>query len=129
MSASRPIDDLREHAAKLIIDRAREVSFGKAAKDLGISRQALYDIERGVYCPSLALILRACEAWNLNFRYRGLTVTKGTIQPRRKAVVKTTQLDLFNALAELEKQHFEVVPAKRNRGSLELTLRLKVTAA
>ena|ERR1035438_8033469 len=128
MPASRPIDDLREYAAKLIIDRAKELSFGKAAKDLGISRQALYDIERGAYCPSLAVIQRACEIWNLSFRYRGLTVTKSTIQPRRKALPKTTQLDLFKALTELRKHHFEVVEAKRNRGSLELTLRLKITA-
>jgi DNA-binding XRE family transcriptional regulator len=128
MPATRPIDDLRQYAAELIISHAKELSFGKAAKDLKVSRQALYDIESGEYCPSLALIQRACEAWNLNFRYRGLTVGKGTIRARRKAPPKATQLDLFKVLEELEKQHFQVVRAKHSRGSLELTLRFEMTA-
>lgn len=128
MSATRPINDLRKRAAELIINHARELSFTRAAKELGISRQALYGIKNGSYCPSLALMQRACQKWKLKFEYRGLIVEAATIRADVKKQPPSTQLALFDALGALETQEFEVIRARKSGSAVELVLRLKVSA-
>jgi len=125
MPASRPIEELRKRAAELIIMHAKKLSFAIAAKELKVSRQALYAIERGDFCPSLALIQRACETWNIEFQFRGLNVGKDTIRQKTKAEIRPTQLDLLKAL---KSQQFQIARVKLDGRSLELTLRLKVPA-
>ena len=128
MPATRPIKELRIEAAALILARLRTTTISKAAQDLGVSRQTLYDIRREKYCPSLALIQRACEKWGLEFTIRGLRITKKTLRAKSRTSVPVAQPTLFEALEMLEKQRLEVVRTKRVGKAVELVLRLTLSA-
>ena len=129
MPATRPIDELRSEAAALINARIKETTIAKAATELGVSTQALYDIQKGKYCPSLALIQRACDVWKLEFNFRGLTVGRKTLARKPQPTNSPTQTSLaFEALELLEKQQLEVVKAKRVGKTVELLFRFKLSA-
>ena len=128
MPATKPIDELRAEAAKLIINRLDKSTISQAARDLGVSRQALYDIRRKAYCPSLALIQRACEVWGLEFSVRGLQIGKTTLRAKKKSSVLQTQPSLFDALGVLQNQHLQVIRTKRMRRALEVVLRVTLSA-
>src|SRR6266849_4025591 len=55
--------------ARTMCDRVADV-----ASDLDISRQAVYDIKKGKYCPSLSLVQKACEVWKVPFSFRGMLI-------------------------------------------------------
>jgi DNA-binding XRE family transcriptional regulator len=100
-----------------------------AATQLGVSRQAIYDIRGGKYCPSLPLIQRACDVWGIQFSFRGLPVGKVTLRSKKKPATQLPpQPSLFDALARLENQQLEVVKAKRVGSAVELVLRLTISA-
>ena len=63
--ATRPVGDLRKQATALIIEKLKGISISQAARDLEVSRQAIYDFKAGTYCPSLTVIQRACSKWEL----------------------------------------------------------------
>ena len=128
MPATKPIEELRDQAARLIIERVSKTSVSKVASDLRISRQAVYDIWKGKYCPSLAVIQRACEAWNLEFNIRGLRIDQHTLPGKKKQMVSVPQPTLFEALELLENRRFEVVRARRIGKVVDLVLRLKLSA-
>lgn len=128
MPATKPIHELRTEAAALIVERLRATTISQAAKDLGVSRQALYGIRRGDYCPSLALIQRACEAWKLEFTFRGVRIGKTTLQAGKKANSPAEQLTLFDAVEMLKNQQLEVIDTKRVEGAVELVLRVRLSA-
>jgi DNA-binding XRE family transcriptional regulator len=119
---------LRKQAAGLIVARLDAMTVSEAAKQLGVSRQAIYDFKKGDYCPSLALIQRACEVWDLEFTFRGLQVGKKTLQPKTHAKRPPEQLDLFGSLQLLQSRQFEVVRAKRMGRAFELVLRVQLQA-
>ncbi len=124
------MDELRKQAADLIIDRLKTNKVADVASDLGISRQAVYDIKKGKYCPSLSLVQKACDVWQVRFAYRGLLIDSTSI--RAKAVGPpppvATQRDLFEALGQLDKRSFEVIDTKPMGHALEITLRLTLPA-
>lgn len=129
MSASKPINELRKVAAGLILDHLKTTTVTQAAEELGVSRQAIYGIKRGEFCPSLALIQRACEVWGLDFNFRNLRIAKGTLsatgtKPRRPS----TQLDLFEVLQQLKNHDAQIVQTKRMGRAIELTFRLQIEA-
>jgi DNA-binding XRE family transcriptional regulator len=127
--ATRPIDELRREAAELIVARIKKTSIAKAAAELRVSRQALYDIRSGKYCPSLALVQRACEEWELEFNFRGLKVGKKTLHRKPKPSDLAIQTNLvFEALELLEKKKLEVVRAKRVGKAVELIFRFTLSA-
>jgi DNA-binding XRE family transcriptional regulator len=128
MPATRPIDELRREAAALIMARMEKTTIAKAASELRVSRQALYDIRKGIYCPSLALVQRACEVWGLEFKFRGLAVGKKTLRRKPEPTDLPMQISLFEALESLAKQELEIVRAKRVGKALELVFRFKLTA-
>lgn len=128
MPATRPIDQLRKEAAALIGAHLKTTTISKAAKELRVSRQALYDIQKEIYCPSLALIQRACEVWNLEFNFRGLRIGKTTLRAKSKPGVPLRQPNLFDALGMLENQQLEVVKTKRTGKAFELVMRLTLSA-
>jgi DNA-binding XRE family transcriptional regulator len=127
--ASRPLDELRKQAADLIIDRLKTKKVRVVASDLGISRQAVYDIKKGKYCPSLSLVQKACEVWRERFVYRDIVIDSTSF--RRKAdrppPPAATQGDLF-ALEQLDNRNFEVIATKPMGRALEITLRLTLPA-
>jgi DNA-binding XRE family transcriptional regulator len=129
VSASKPIAELRTVAAGLILGRLEKMTVTQAAAELGVSRQAIYGIKRGDFCPSLALIQRACEAWKLDFTFRNLRVAKGTLATKRSTPASAaTQLDLFEVLAQLKNHHARIVQTKRMGTAVELTFRLQLEA-
>ena len=127
MPATRPIEELRAQAAKLIIERVSKTSVSKVASDLRISRQAVYDIRKGKYCPSLAVIQRACAERNEEFNIRGLRIDQHTLPGKKKPTVQPQQTRLFEALGILENRRFEV-KTRRTDKAMELVFRLKLSA-
>ena len=129
MPASRPMDELRKKAADLIIDRLKTTTVADVASDLAISRQAVYDIKKGKYCPSLSLVQKACEVWKVPFAFRGIRIDSTSFRQKtsgpRPAVA--TQGDLFT-LGQLDNRSFEVIDTKPMGRALEITLRLTLPA-
>ena len=129
MSASKPINELRRVAAGLILDHLKTTTVTQAAAELGVSRQAIYGIKRGDFCPSLALIQQACEVWGLDFTFRNLKIAKGTLgTTRTKPQQTSTQLDLFEVLRRLKNQKAQIVQTKRMGRAVELTFRVQLEA-
>lgn len=129
MPASRPLDELRKAAARLIVDRLKTTTVTQAAAELGVSRQAIYGIKRGDFCPSLALIQQACHVWGLAFNFRNLKIAKGTLgATRTKPRPSSTQLDLFEVLQGLKNHEAQIVQTKRMGRAVDLTLRLRLEA-
>jgi DNA-binding XRE family transcriptional regulator len=130
MPASRPMDELRKQAADLIVDRLRTTTVADVATDLDISRQAVYDIKRGKYCPSLALVQKACEVWKVRFAFRGILIdsTSFTAKEVGSAMSGASPGDLLESLQQLDYRNFEVIQTKRMGQALEITLRLTLPA-
>jgi DNA-binding XRE family transcriptional regulator len=129
MPATRPIDELRRQAAALILSRLEKTSVMEAAAELNVSRQALYDIKKKKYCPSLALIERACEAWGLEFTFRGLRVGKKTLRSGKMPLRGQAKTQLsFEALQFLGKEQLEAIKTKKIGGTIEISLRFRLGA-
>ncbi len=126
MPASRPMDELRKQAADLIVDRLKTESVAAVALKLQISRQAVYDIKKGKYCPSLTLVGRACAAWKVTFTYEGVRIDSGSFPEKVELLAPATQMTLVDLLRQLDSRDFEVVQAKPNGRALEITLRLTI---
>jgi DNA-binding XRE family transcriptional regulator len=130
MPASRPMDELRKQAADLIIDHLKTTNVADVASDLGISRQAVYDIKKRKYCPSLSLVQKACEVWKVPFTYRGILIDSRSFGEKTgepsPAVAK--QANLFEAFGQLDNHSFEVIQTKPMGRALEITLRLTLPA-
>src|SRR5712664_2734238 len=114
MPASRPMDELRSKAAELIINRLKKAKVADVASDLGISRQAVYDIKKGKYCPSLSLVQKACEVWKLQFSFRGVLIDSTSFGANvdRPSPPVATQGDLLESLTQLDYRSFEVIQTK-----------------
>jgi DNA-binding XRE family transcriptional regulator len=141
LGASKPIRELRRKAANLIIDRIEHptpeqgpISKAQAAEDLGISRQAVYDILKRRYCPSLSLVHRACEQWGLQFDFRGMLIEKAAFAVEREEEslrpVADAQLplDLVEVIQKIDYRSFEVLEAKPVGREVMITIRLTVPA-
>lgn len=130
MPASRPMDELRKQAAGLIIARLEKEKVADVASDLGISRQAVYDIKKGKYCPSLSLVQKACEAWKMKFAFRTMQIDSTSFKRKSEGPPPevATQQELFEALGQLDYRSFEVIHTKPMGRALEITLRLTLPA-
>jgi DNA-binding XRE family transcriptional regulator len=125
MPASRPMDELRTQASELIIERLKKSTVAEVASALGISRQAVYDIKRGKYCPSLSLVQKACEVWKARFSFRGILVDNTSFGKKvTKKIAISAQASLFEALGKLDNRNFEIIQTKPMGRALEITLRL-----
>jgi DNA-binding XRE family transcriptional regulator len=123
------MDELRRKAAGLIVAHLEKITVAQAALDLGISRQAVYDIKKGKYCPSLGLVQRACEVWGLKFAFRGLLIAPTSFRRKTEgARVPEIQGDLLDALGQLDSRNWEVIATKPMGGAIEITLRLTLSA-
>jgi len=123
------MDELRKQAADLIIDRLKTTKVVDVAFDLGISRQAVYDIKKGKYCPSLSLVQKACEVWNVQFSFCGIRIDSRTLRANvdgpSPPVARQTA---FEFLGQLDNRSFEVIHTKPMGRALEFTLRLTLPA-
>jgi DNA-binding XRE family transcriptional regulator len=120
------MNELRTQAAALIINKLKEKTVAIVASDLGISRQAVYDIKKGKYSPSLSLVHKACEVWKVPFTYQGIVIDAASFKPKanRQPRPMETQGDLFDHLAKLDTSRFEVIQAKPAGRALDITIRL-----
>ncbi len=140
LGASKPIKELRRKAADLIIDRIKRPTSGQkrititeAATVLEISRQAVYDILNRRYCPSLALVHRACEQWGLQFDFRGMLIEKAVFAAEHKGelpapVNSQLPLELVEVIQKIDYRSFEVLEAKPIGREVIITIRLTVPA-
>jgi len=139
LPASSPIRELRRKAADLIIDRIKHptpeqqpITVAQAATDLEISRQAVYDIIKRKYCPSLTLIHRACEKWTLKFDFRGMlvesTIFGGAEKEAPPPPAAQMSLELIEAIRQIDYRSFEVIEAKPMGRVVEVTIRLTIPA-
>lgn len=134
MSATRPIGELREVAKKMILERLGRMSVAQASRDLGISREAIYGFKRGDYCPSLAIIERACKTWGMEFNIdQGIlkmTVNKDSFTERPITLVSapTEQITMDHLWKQLENRPMTVVKAEKKDGTLEMILRVTIPA-
>jgi DNA-binding XRE family transcriptional regulator len=124
------MDELRKEAADLIIDRVKSRKVADVASDLGISRQAVYDITKGKYCPSLSLVQKACEVWKVQFRFRGILIDSKSFKASTAGPSPVaTQTKLFETLLQqLDSRNFDVIETKPVGRALEITLRLTLPA-
>lgn len=133
MPATRPVGELRERAAKLIIERVNSLGVAQAALDLQVSRQAIYGFKGGAFCPSLAIIQRACAVWGLQFDFNGLKVSERVFEGKTSAKKSSgtqspTQLDFYDFWDKLRDQKTTVVRTRRINGAVEMTLRISIPA-
>lgn len=135
MAATRPVGELREAAKALILGRLREMTVTQASRDLGISRQAIYAFKKGRYCPSLALIERACKIWGLEYKISGflpgmkLTVNEESFVHHSISVVSSPeQMTMEHLWKQLENRPLTVVRTEKKDGALEMTLRIPIPA-
>jgi DNA-binding XRE family transcriptional regulator len=121
----------------LLIDRLKEtpvderpgrLSVYEISEALGISRQAVYDIKKGKYCPSLALVHKMCETWGAKFDLGGIVIDRLTLasKERPSIAVRDTQGDLFEAIKRVDTRHLEVISTKPVGRALEITVRLTI---
>jgi len=129
MPATRPAGELREQAAKIILQELQKLTISQAARDLGVSRQAIYGFKSGEYCPSLAVIQRACSAWGLEFSIQGMTINQQSFpRPPKPPLQESGQLTMFDLWEQLENRRMTVVRAKKVPGAVEMILRISVPA-
>lgn len=133
MPATRPAGDLRTQATALIIEKLKSISVSQAARDLKVSRQAIYGFRDGTYCPSLAVIQRACSEWELEFSFRGMRVSRDSFKPKKRSrreqsAEQPPQLTFFDLWDQLKDQRMTVVRARHVDGTVEMTLRISVPA-
>jgi hypothetical protein len=122
---------LREQASALIIQKLKTISVAKAARDLKVTRQAIYGFKRGSFCPSLAVIQRASKAWELEFSVNGMKVSEHSFMPEPPsggARGAAEQLTFFDLWTQLQDQKMTVVRARRIDGGVEMTLRIAIPA-
>ena len=133
MPATRPPDEIRSIAQQIIIKRLTGASIAQAARDLRVSRQAIYGFKSGKYCPSIAVIRRACQVWSIEFLVRGMKVSASSFEGPEAIALPTLQAvpfqpSLFDLWSELHNQKMTVVSAKKVDGAVEMTLRIAVPA-
>jgi hypothetical protein len=130
VSATRPEGELRKQASTLIIQKLTTISVAQAARDLGVTRQAVYGFKSGEFCPSLAVIQRACKAWGLEFTVNGMRISEQSFKAEQNLgpVPVNAQLTFFDLWAQLQDQKMTVVRARRVDGAVEMTLRIAIPA-
>jgi DNA-binding XRE family transcriptional regulator len=125
------MDELRRQATRLILARLDEIPVAQAASELRISRQAVYDIKKGKYCPSLSLVHRTCEVWGLKFEFRGILIDNTIFKQKMEAAPPIPDAQgnlLVETLGKLDIRNFEVIQSKPMGNALEITLRLTLPA-
>ncbi|HEY7337250.1 MAG TPA: helix-turn-helix domain-containing protein [Bryobacteraceae bacterium] len=118
------MNELRKKAADLVVNRLKKATVAEVASDLGVSRQAIYDIKNGRYCPSLSLLQKACEVWKVRFAFGGILIDSASFKTKADEPPAAVPGNLFESIDQLDTSSFEVVQTKPMGRALEVTLRL-----
>jgi transcriptional regulator with XRE-family HTH domain len=130
-----PNDPLAEEIAakfKTALE-ARRISKARAARDLQVSRQMLYEYLRGRSVPKQAVLQRACAAWGLELKYRNLIVNARSFPPLGAAADANApvqlDLDLQAAIEQLSNENLGVKILKKDNGRVDLQVSLRFGTA
>jgi transcriptional regulator with XRE-family HTH domain len=110
--------------------KRRDITLLQAARDLGVSRQALHAYLRGGATPRGEVLRRACKLWGLTLNYKGLAFGSGSFGSRRRAHTRAVQLELplRDALENLGTDDLDVKLLRADAGSIELQVRIKLAS-
>jgi transcriptional regulator with XRE-family HTH domain len=106
---------------------ALRISKAQAARDLGISRQMLYEYLSGKSLPKHTVLERACTFWHLELNYKDFLVTS-TAFSKASAVPRATtpiQLDLLTAVEALRDEDLDIKILRKGSGRIELRVGLR----
>jgi transcriptional regulator with XRE-family HTH domain len=130
--------ELGRKAATLIVDRIRHpksgqepLSVAEAAKQLGVSRMAVYNVLNRRSCPSLSLVSKVCQAWDVKFEHGGMLIEKGIFAPETSSPEtedRQMPLELVEAIQRIDHRNFEIIEAKPAGREVTITLRLTIPA-
>ena len=122
---------IAESFRKVIADR--RMSKTKAAKELHVSRQMLYEYLKAKSLPKSEVLQRACDAWGLRLNYRDLIVSKESYSvPSAKSdapVARQLELDLREAIEQLGNEDLAVRILRKDNGRIELQVDVKFGSA
>ena len=112
---------------------SRRLSKTRAAKELRVSRQMLYQYLKGKSLPKREVLQRACAAWGLKINYRDLIVsTESFPSPTVGAETppaKQLDLDLREAIKQLGDENVAVRILKKDNGRIELQVDVRFGSA
>ena len=121
--------DLRKELSRQIKDclHCRGLSEAAAARELGVTRQAMNKYVQGTSAPRIPVLLRAEAAWQIKFKFRGITLfgERAGPQPEARSLIGE-QMPLFDQPQLLENQAIRI-SATKSRRTLDVHLRLKLT--
>jgi DNA-binding XRE family transcriptional regulator len=120
------MNDLRRQAAEFIVQRLKTASVAQVADKLGVSRQAIYDIKNGKYCPSMTLIQKACQVWDARFEFGPIQLDRTSFPSGTPQEAPIGPQQMLLDLSQLRGSDFEIVAAKPVNRALEITLRLRI---
>ena len=105
----------------------QKISKSKAAEDLGVSRQSLYQYLRGEAVPGSDVLRRACEIWGITLDYKGLSVNVSSfLKPLRGTRQEPRQLPLLlEAITALSDRDLDVKIARREQNVIELQVKIR----
>ena len=119
----RPTRQLYDFYAEMGFTRLRD----SAARELGVTRQAMNKYVQGTSAPRIPVLLRAEAAWQIKFKFRGITLFGERARPQPEARSLTgEQMPLFDQPQVLENQAIRI-SATKSRRTLDVHLRLKLT--
>jgi transcriptional regulator with XRE-family HTH domain len=106
--------------------RKRDLNQTLAAKELGITKQALSQYLREKATPQGDILARACAKWGITLRYRDTQFTRGAFgSAEAKAPSDVLQLDLFREPQVFENQHLVLTVSRAHKSTLQVTIRMK----
>jgi DNA-binding phage protein len=110
---------------------ARRISKAQAARDLGISRQMLYEYLSATSMPRHQVLERACTSWNLQLNYKDFLVTAQSFKKPSQPISGRVpvQLDLLAAVRALRDQDLDVHILRKDATRVELCIELRLGAA
>jgi excisionase family DNA binding protein len=130
--------ELGRKAAALIVDRIKHpasgqapLSVAEAAEQLGVSRMAVYNLLNRRSCPSLSLVGKVCQAWDVKFEHGGMSIEKGVFSSETTVTMledRQMPLELIEAIRRIDYRNFEIIEAKPAGREVTITLRLTIPA-
>jgi len=98
----------------------------EAARELGVTKQALSQYLREKTTPQGEILARACAHWGITLRYRDAQFTHGAFgSAEAPAASDMLQLDLFSEPQVFENQHLVLTLARSRKSTLQVTIRMK----
>jgi transcriptional regulator with XRE-family HTH domain len=112
---------------------SRRMSKTRAAKELRVSRQMLYQYLSGKSLPKREVLQRACDAWGLKINYRDLIVssesfTTPSVESESPGPAQL-DLDLQEAIEKLGDEDLAVRVLRKDNGRIELQVDLRFGSA